>query len=144
MSYSRPNSALNQYSEVKARSSVAYASPHRLIQMLFQGALDKIASAKGHMLRGELAQKAGQISAAMAIVGGLRMSLDKSAGDIAEHLDSLYDYLERQLLRANYENDAHPLDEVAGLLQEIKGAWDAIADSAGSAKTAELHVQAAS
>lgn len=144
MNYHKPGLALQQYGEVRAHSSVAYASPHRLIQMLFAGALDKIASAKGHMLRGELAQKAGLISAAMAIIDGLRMSLDMSAGDIAEHLDSLYDYMERQLLRANYENAVPLLDEVAGLLQEIKGAWDAIADSASSTKAAEFQIQAAS
>lgn len=138
------NRLLKEYTQVKAHSGVAYATPHRLIQMLLEGALDKIASAKGHMLRNELALKAGQMSAAVAIVGGLRMSLDKSAGEIARNLDDLYDYMERQLLRANYENDARPLDEVAGLLQEIKGAWDAIADSAGSVQPAGLRVQGAS
>ncbi len=138
MSYNRPNPALSQYGEIKAHSGAAYATPHRLIQMLLQGALDKIASAKGHLLRGELAQKAGQISAAMAILDGLRISLDKSAGEIAQNLDDLYDYMERQLLRANYENAAPPLDEVSTLLGEIKSAWDAIADSGSAASTAPL------
>lgn len=132
------NRLLNEYTQVKAHSGVAYATPHRLIQMLLEGALDKIASAKGHMLRNELAQKAGQISAAMAIVGGLRMSLDKSTGEIARNLDDLYDYMERQLLRANYENAAPLLDEVSALLGEVKISWDAIADSGSAAPSCAL------
>ena len=134
---SMQNRFLKEYSQVKAHSGVAYASPHRLIQMLFEGALDKIASAKGHMTRGDLALKAGQISAAISILDGLRMSLDKSRGEIAQHLDDLYDYMERQLLRANYENALPLLDEVTGLLQEIKTAWDAIADT-GNVRGAEI------
>ncbi len=122
------NRLLKEYAQVKTHSGVAYATPHRLVQMLFEGALDKIASAKGHMMRGDLAQKAGQISATVAILDGLRMSLDKSAGEIAQNLDDLYDYMERQLLRANYENAVPLLDEVSALLAEIKSAWDAIAD----------------
>ena len=137
MSY-MPNKLLKEYTQVKAHSGVAYATPHRLVQMLFEGALDKIASAKGHMLRNELAQKASQISATMAIVGGLRMSLDKSAGEIARNLDDLYDYMERQLLRANYENAAPLLDEVSALLGEIKISWDVIADSGSAAPSGAL------
>ena len=137
------NRFLKEYSQVKAHSGVAYASPHRLIQMLFEGALDKIASAKGHMTRGELALKAGQISAAISILDGLRMSLDKSRGEIAQHLDDLYDYMERQLLRANYENALPLLDEVAGLLQEIKGAWDVIADN-GQIQKPDVRIRASS
>lgn len=126
MSYSK-TSALNTYSEVAVQSNAAYASPHRLIQMLLEGALEKIAIAKGHMTRRQIAGKGQHIGWAISIIGGLRASLDMTAGgEIAQNLDALYDYMERRLLHANQENDANALDEVSGLLREVKSAWDAI------------------
>ncbi|HLA74677.1 MAG TPA: flagellar export chaperone FliS [Gammaproteobacteria bacterium] len=130
MSYIPTQIALQQYNQVRADAGVAYANPHKLIQMLFEGALDKIANAKGCMLRAEIAQKGALISDAISIVEGLRVSLDKSAGgELAQHLDNLYGYMESRLLRANYENNPALLDEVCGLLREVKSAWDAIPDS---------------
>jgi flagellar protein FliS len=68
--------ALNQYSQVAVQSGISAGSPHRLIQMLMDGALERIATAKGHMERGEVAAKGEQISWAISIVEGLRVSLD--------------------------------------------------------------------
>lgn len=126
MNYSK-TSALNTYSQVAVQSNASYASPHRLIQMLLEGALEKIAIAKGHMTRRNVAEKGQHIGWAISIVGGLRASLDMTAGgEIAQNLDALYDYMERRLLHANLENDASALDEVGALLREVKSAWDAI------------------
>lgn len=126
MSYSK-SGAMNKYGQDSLQADVAYASPHRLIQMLLDGALEKIAIAKGHMTRGEIQPKGQMIGWAISIIGGLRASLDMSAGgDIAHNLNDLYDYMGRRLLHANLKNDAAALDEVVVLLREIKSAWDAI------------------
>ena len=128
MNYS-PNkdSMLNKYKQVGTQSGVASASPHRLIQMLMEGALEKINLAKGYMQRGEIALKGSHISWAISIIDGLRMSLDKEAGgEIAQNLDDLYDYMGRRLAEANLENNEAMLNEVAGLIIEIKSAWDAV------------------
>jgi len=128
MNYS-PNkdSMLNQYKQVGTQSGVASASPHRLIQMLMEGALEKINLAKGYMQRGEISLKGSHISWAISIIDGLRMSLDKEAGgEIAQNLDDLYDYMGRRLAEANLDNNEAMLDEVAGLIIEIKSAWDAV------------------
>ncbi len=139
MSYSKPQAALQQYSQVGAQTGVAYASPHRLIQMLLDGALDKIALARGHMLRGDIAQKGSHISWAISIIEGLRASLDRQAGgDVAQNLGVLYDYMETRLLEANLKNDPEMLNEVCGLLHQIKDAWDAIG---GTVKNAVPGVQ---
>lgn len=130
MNYS-PNkdSMLKQYKQVGAHSGVASASPHRLIQMLLEGALEKINLAKGYMERGDVALKGSHISWAISIIDGLRMSLDKeSGGEIAQNLDDLYDYMGRRLAEANMENSVGMLNEVAGLLIEIKSAWDVVPD----------------
>lgn len=133
MNYSpSKQSVLNQYKQVGAQSGVASASPHRLIQMLLEGALEKINLAKGYMQRGEIALKGSHISWAISIIDGLRMSLDKEqGGDIAQNLDDLYDYMGRRLAQANMENSVEMLNEVSGLLQEIKSAWDVVPELLG-------------
>lgn len=121
--------AAQHYSSVKVQTNVTDASPHRLIQMLFEGALERIAQAKGAMLQHQIARKGELIGKAVAIVGGLQGSLnDKEGGELAANLDNLYDYVIRRLSQANYENNTEMLDECARLLGDIKSAWDAIAD----------------
>lgn len=120
-------SAVQKYSSVKVHSGVEAASPHRLIQMLFEGALERIAQAKGAMAQNQIARKGELISKAAAIVGGLQGSLnDNEGGALAANLDGLYDYVIRRLSQANYENNPDYLDECGRLLGEIKTAWDAI------------------
>lgn len=126
MSYAARNVAIKQYSQMGAQS-ISYASPHKLVHMLMEGVLDRIAMARGHMNRGEVADKCSCISRSIAIVDTLRGSLDQNVGGaIAANLDDLYDYMSRQLALANARNDAALLDEVARLLGEIKQAWEAI------------------
>lgn len=127
MNYPGKSSYLQQYTQVSAQTGVAYATPHRLIQMLFDGALDKIALARGHMQRGEVSLKGSHISWAISIIDGLRMSLDKEAGgEIAQNLDALYEYMQLRLVKANLKNDTELLNEVSVLLRGIKDAWDHI------------------
>jgi flagellar protein FliS len=126
MSYSAGR-ATQAYASVGAQSSVAAASPHRLIQLLMDGALDRLAVAKGHMQRKDVQRKIVTIDRIMSIVDGLRMSLDHSVNtEMSENLENLYDYMNRRLLLANINNDEGALDEVASLLKELKEAWDAI------------------
>ncbi|MDQ5908321.1 MAG: flagellar secretion chaperone FliS [Pseudomonadota bacterium] len=122
--------ALRQYHQINTRSSVAYATPHRLIQMLMEGALERIAVAKGCIQRQDFVAKGKQIGDAVDIIGGLREGLNEEAGGaIAVNLDALYDYLQRRLLEANLHSDILILDEVAELLRPIKEAWDAIGEA---------------
>jgi flagellar protein FliS len=130
MNQSLTNSALRQYQQVNTDAAVLSANPHRLIEMLMDGALERLANAKGHIQRGEIAPKGEQIGKAMDIIGGLREGLNAEAGgEIAINLDNLYDYLQRRLLQANLNSDPAILDEVAGLLREIKNGWSAIGDT---------------
>ena len=100
------NGVLKAYKQVGVQNEVTLANPHRLVQMLLDGALDRIAIAKGHMARGEIAEKGGNISKAIAIVDGLRMSLNgESGGAIANNLDELYEYMGRRLLQANVDDN---------------------------------------
>jgi len=99
-----------------------------------EGALDKVATAKGCIERNDLEGKSRQITWAMSIINGLRTSLDMEAGGpIAVNLDDLYDYMIRRLIDASTQNDTGALSEVIDLMLEIKGAWDAMPDEVRNA-----------
>lgn len=120
--------ALNTYKNVGLESGVAAANPHKLILMLYQGALLAISSAKNQMLRKQIAAKGLSVSKAIKIIDeGLKACLDVEAGgEIGKNLNDLYDYMNQRLLIANLKNDTAILDEVSGLLNELKGAWESI------------------
>jgi len=127
MNSARASGAMQSYHNVGAETAVTDADPHHLIQLLLQGVLDRVATAKGHMQRDEVGPKGECIGKAISIIGGLRAALDfEQGGEIARNLGDLYNYMEYGLLEANLSNDPAKLDEVARLLGEIRGAWDAI------------------
>lgn len=134
--------AIRNYAKVGIESGVLAADPHKLIALLFQGALLAIANAKNAMLRKDIPAKGVAISKAMAIIDeGLNASLDKDAGgELAQNLSALYGYMCMRLLEANLKNDATKLDEVARLLNDIKGAWDSIRPGATVAAAAPAPV----
>ena len=125
---------LAAYRSVATQGGVDAADPHRLIVMLIDGALERIAQARGCAQRNEKADKSAHVQRALAIIGELRASLDLSRGEIAANLDALYDYMARQLLRAHVEEGSECLDRVAGLLHEIRSAWIALPAEARSAR----------
>ena len=122
------NVAVNAYAKVEAESSLHAADPHKLISMLFQGALLAIANGKNAILRNDFPLKGKAISHATRIIGeGLRESLDKNqGGQLALDLDALYAYMCFRLVEANLKNDTGILDEITHLLSEIKDAWNSI------------------
>ena len=125
------SSNLAAYQSAAAHGGVAASDPHRLIVMLLDGAIERIATARGCMQRSETAEKGRLINRAISIVGELRTSLDlRNGGQIAANLAELYDYICRRLLRATTDNRIEMLDEVSGLLHEIRSAWLAIAPEA--------------
>ncbi len=130
MSNYNPQEALKQYQKLGIESEVSHASPHRLIQMLFEGALGRLAAAQGAMERGDLAVKGEMLGKAIGIVGGLRSSLDMDAGELSERLDQLYEYINLRLLEASAQNDIAKVTEVIQLLKTVKSGWDDIAPQA--------------
>lgn len=124
---------VNAYANVGLETGIASASPHKLIVMLYDGALVALLSAKAGIAANNIAAKGSAISKAISIIdNGLRASLDKNAGgEIAANLDALYDYMSRRLLHANLKNDVTILDEVHGLLADLRGAWVEIGEKLG-------------
>lgn len=122
--------AMRQYQQVGVHSGIMDASPHRLVQMLMEGVLEKLALAKGNINRQEFEEKGENINKAMNIIGGLRASLDMEAGgEIAQNLDDLYDYMIRRLMLANSRKDNAILDELYNLMADIKISWETIPEA---------------
>lgn len=135
--------ASKAYTRIGVESGVNAADPHKLISMLYQGALLAIAKAKNGMLRKDIAVKGTGISkATMIIDDGLDASLDKEVGgELARNLSSLYDYMVSRLVEANLKDDMAALDEVTGLLNDLKSAWDSIRTSPDTTAAPAQRVQ---
>ena len=120
-------SALAQYKKIDSESAVNGASPHRLIQMLMTGALDRLAQAKAAFENNNIEQKGVLLGKSISIIAGLQGSLDEEKGkDLTGNLDKLYDYMQRRLLEANMKNDMSMVEEVMVLLLKVKSSWDEI------------------
>ena len=123
------NKGANQYRQVGMTSEIEGADPHRLIQMLMEGALTRMSQAKNMIDQKNHEGKAKLLGRVMDIIATLQASLDHdNGGDISSNLDRLYDYMNRRLLEASSANDTSMIDEVMVLLLEIKSGWDGIRD----------------
>ena len=119
--------SLQAYKKVSIDSQLSAASPHKVIQMLMAGAIERLIQGKAAMQQGNTAVKGERLGKALDIVISLRTCLSMDdGGDIASNLDSLYDFMIRQISYANQNNESQPIDDVVEMLREIKSAWDQI------------------
>jgi flagellar protein FliS len=132
---------LQAYQRVNTQTSITDADPHKLVQLLYNGAIERINMAKARMQAKDYAGKGQLINKAMEIVSGLRAFLDfEKGGELAAQLEALYDYMERTLLEASMRNDPAKLDEVLGLLRSLKEGWDGIREEVVSGQARQAAV----
>ncbi|HUL68049.1 MAG TPA: flagellar export chaperone FliS [Burkholderiaceae bacterium] len=126
------------YRRIDVDTSVTEADPHALVLMLFDGALEAIKNAEGHITAGRIAEKGQALAKAARIVEeGLKASLDIAAGGaLAQQLARLYDYATLRLLQANLRNDRKALAEVTTLLSDLRSAWAGIGANAAPVASA--------
>ena len=138
--YTNSRNAANAYANVGLETGVVAANPHQLILMLYDGAELAVRKAIKHINEGDNTKKSAAITQASNIIlEGLRAALDlRQGGDIAQQLDSLYDYMNKRLMLAHINNQTAPLEEVLGLLRELHVAWQQIG-SAGRATFPSSH-----
>ena len=116
-----------QYQSISVQTSIMDADPHRLIQLLFDGAMQNMSAARGFIERKDIENRNARINKAIEIIGGLRTFLDKEkGGEVAVNLERLYAYLEFRLFQANAKNSIDYVDECLALLRQVKSAWDEI------------------
>lgn len=118
---------VDQYKQVDLTSRIENASPHQLIQMLFEGALGSLTDARAAMARDDIEARGLMISKAVNIIAGLRDSLNLDVKDeLPYELDRLYEYMQRRVMQAHSDNDEQALEEVVELLLTLKSGWDGI------------------
>lgn len=143
--YTNSRNAAHAYANVGLETGVVAASPHQLIVMLYEGAELAVRMAIKHMNEGDIAKKSAAISKASSIIlEGLHAALDpQQGGGIALQLGALYDYMNQRLMLAHVKNQTAPLEEVLGLLRELRGAWQQIGTAARTAPQPTHHSIAA-
>ena len=116
--------AIESYGQFKYVTGVAQSNNVELIQMLFDGLVESLSAAKGHIQHNSIADKGKAISRATRIVLGLQGALDfEKGGELATNLNDLYNYVTRRLLHVNLRNDLVALEEIYGIMTEIREAW---------------------
>ena len=119
--------AIESYGQVKVSTGVSKASSVELIQMLFDGLIESMSAAKGHIQHNNISEKSKAIARASRIVLGLQGALDfEKGGELAKNLDELYNYVTRRLLHVNARNDLQALEEIYGLMIVIRSAWESV------------------
>ena len=126
------------YSKLGLHTDVITADPHKMVAMLFDGAVVSIERGKVLLAAGNVTQRCEAISLALEIVENLRVSIDPAVDPVfAGRLNSLYHFVTMRLLQANVRRDARALDEAGRILAELRGAWMRIAPGARAASPAE-------
>ena len=120
---------LKAYKATSIAADLAVADPHRVIQLMMQGFLERLAQAKGAIERQDMEAKSIAVSKAQGLLHGLQDALDMSQGAISEDLHGLYAYMDERIWDASLTREVAPLDEVMNLMVTIKSAWDQLPEA---------------
>jgi len=112
------------------RNAVLTAGPAQLTALLFDGVLRRLATAQRALQAGDAAAANAALCRAQEMIAYLQESLDEGH-PLSASLDALYRFCWRRLLEANAAKDAAAVQEVCGLLQELRDAWRQAAAAAG-------------
>jgi len=109
------------------KTNVVTADPKRLVLMCYEGAIDSLKIGKQRIVEKNYEEKGKNIAKARDILSEMKSSLNfEQGGTIAANLDSLYNYMLRRIIEADLANDVQAMDDVIGMLGDLKSAWEEI------------------
>ena len=119
--------ALAQYGQIKNDAQTSYASPHQLMLMLFDGAIEAISITVGAIENQNFELRSKQNTRSITIINGMRDCLDmESGGELSDNLYSLYQYMAQELFRASFKNDVDTIQNIQTMLKDIRESWEKI------------------
>ena len=119
--------ALSQYGKIKNDTQTSYASPHQLMLMLFDGAIESMSFTIGAIENNNFELRSKQSTRSITIINGMRDCLDmETGGELADNLYSLYQYMAQELFRASFKNDVDTIKNIQTMLKDIRGSWEKI------------------
>ena len=121
------NKAISHYQQMGIETALISATPHRLIQMLFEGLLSNLSALKGALKNNNYDQIALHIRKSSNILVGLEEGLDLDKGqDIARNLKDLYGYMQVELISLQLPGNEDRIEGLFDLVTQLKSAWDDI------------------
>ena len=119
--------ALAQYGQIKNDAQTTYASPHQLMLMLFDGAIEAMSFTIGAIQNENFELRSKQNTRSITIINGMRECLDmETGGELADNLYSLYQYMTKELFKASFKNDVDTIQNIQTMLKDIRGSWEKI------------------
>ena len=119
--------ALAQYGQIKNDTQTTYASPHQLMLMLFDGAIEAMSITVGAIQNKNFELRSKQNTRSITIINGMRECLDmETGGELADNLYSLYQYMTKELFKASFKNDVDTIKNIQTMLKDIRGSWEKI------------------
>jgi len=107
------------------QNEILNGDPVGLVRLLYREASRSIAAAKDCLGLGDIPGRTVSISKASAILNELALSLDHArGGEISRGLVEIYDYVQRLLQEANFQQSAAPLEEAHKLVETLREAWE--------------------
>lgn len=127
MSTYHVNESYDSYRSIDLESRTAAASPYALVLVLFDGLLDELARARGHIEGKRFQQKGQSLEKCLNILNGLNSALDyEEGGELVQGLSRLYDYCVYRLSDVSVTLSLDGLDEVVHLLGELRDGWEGV------------------
>ena len=119
-----------QYATTYVETSISEATPHKLIEMLYDGALKNLNLGKYFIEHKNHEKKSEHLNKALSILNASRDGLDMERGkEVSGNLFDLYDYCYRKTFEASTKSDAEAVDEVITLIKDVADAWKAMPDN---------------
>lgn len=114
---------MNEAYKTYLKNEIEGATKGKLVLLLYDGAIKFVSNAIKYAQEKNIVATHENIMKAENIIYELLSTLNMEAGEIAENLFKLYDFLIWQLVEANKTKDPEKLTPVLGILKTLRDAW---------------------